>query len=276
LARSARILRKALGAAPRSLPEWEYLPEGWSAAATNPRIKGWNVEAVLAAYQRSWPRFMHMLESTDPLCVSHEAISEAPDIIFHNTIISFAYALGLAAMGRSSVSMLDWGGGIGHYYAIGRALFPDLNIEYHCKDVPVLASYGQKLFPAARFWTDGQECLSRSYDFVLASCSVHYSREWTGDIFQLARTGSSWFFITRVPSVLQVPSFVAVQRPYQYGYETEYLGWCLNRAEFLDCCGKSGLHLVREFITGEAPQIEGAPEQCVYRGFLFRLDHGSG
>jgi hypothetical protein len=50
----------------------------------------------------------------------------------------------------------------------------------------------------------------------------------------------------------------------------EYLGWCLNKAEFLAEASKLGLTLVREFVIGEQPPIANAPEPCQYRGFLFR------
>jgi len=74
-----------------------------------------------------------------------------------------------------------------------------------------------------------------------------------------------------MPFVLQAPSFVFVQRPYMYGYNTEYLGWCLNLTDFLNETSRLGLELVREFVVGERPRIINAPEQCQYRGFLFRF-----
>ena len=73
----------------------------------------------------------------------------------------------------------------------------------------------------------------------------------------------------RLPSVLHANSYAFVQRPYVYGYNTEYLGWCLNRDEFLQQASSAGMRLVREFVTGEQPFIDNAPEQCLYRGFLF-------
>jgi hypothetical protein len=52
-------------------------------------------------------------------------------------------------------------------------------------------------------------------------------------------------------------------------YDTEYPGWFLNRGQFLDEAATLGLRLRREFLTGEEPAVAGAPEQAVYRGFLF-------
>jgi hypothetical protein len=61
-----------------------------------------------------------------------------------------------------------------------------------------------------------------------------------------------------------------VQRPYQYGYDTEYLGWCFNKYEFLDTAKSIGLFLVREFFAQESSLIHNAPEQPIYYGFLFK------
>ncbi len=184
-------------------------------------------------------------------------------------MMSYAYSLGLAACQKTSISMLDWGGGIGHYYLIGKALFPDLEINYHCKDVPVLAEYGQSLFPEAHFYTNNVS-IDRTFNFVFSSCSLHYSQDWKSDLKILADVTEEYLFVTRQPIIHKFPSYVFIQRPYVYGYNTEYLGWCLNRQEFLDTAKKYGLQLIREFVTGEAPEIDHAPEPCEYRGFLFQ------
>jgi putative methyltransferase (TIGR04325 family) len=253
--------------------EWEYISDGWRAAQADPKIKGWNVQDVLEAYKTKWPTFVKNLEGAMPFGISPEAILPAQvDLVFHNTIMCFAYALALSSRQKASISMLDWGGGIGHYFLISHALVPDLEIDYHCKDVPVLAEYGQTLFPKAHFYTD-ETCLERQYDFVLASTSLHYSQDWSDVLSGLARATAGYLFITRLPIVQHAPSFVFVQRPYQYGYNTEYLGWCLNRDEFLHHAADTRLTLVREFVTGEKPYIHRAPEQCEYRGYLFQLEN---
>lgn len=255
---------------PGHIAEWEYIPAGWEAECSDPRIKGWNVESVLEAYKSRWEAFVHELQSTDPFGTSPEApTSQAVDLVFHNTLMVFAYALALASRHKTSISMLDWGGGLGHYYLISKALVPDLGLDYHCKDVPVLAEYGRQLLPQVHFYSD-ESCLSRVYDFVLASTSLHYSEDWPRVIENLARITVGYLLVTQLPVVHQAPSYVFVQRPYRYQYNTEYLGWCLNRAEFLQCAEQSGLELIREFVTGQQPQIAHAPEPCQYQAFLFR------
>ena len=252
--------------------EWEYVPEGWEALKTDPHIKGWNVESVLEAYKANWLTFLKTLEGTLPFGISPESSTEnRTNLIFHNLMMTYAYALSLSTRHKSSISMLDWGGAIGHYYLLSEKLLPDLEIDYHCKDVPVLAEYGRSLFPKAHFYTD-ETCLERQYDFVLASGSFQYSQDWASALKALAQATAGYIFVTRLPIVHQAPSYVMVQRPYQYGYNTEYLGWCLNRAEFLQCAQKTGLKLIREFVVEQLPPVHRAPEQPEHWGFLFRKE----
>jgi len=257
-------------------PEWEYIPEGWSYARKHPEVKGWNVRAILETYKRKWPRFVEIVQGTGPLGVAHESeLTANIDLCSHNTIMSFAYALTQAALYRTSLSMLDWGGGIGHYYLLAQALLPTMEIEYHCMDVPLLANYGAELFPDQHFYSD-DSCFQRSYDFVLASASMHYAEDWKSLLTRLREVTQGYLYVTRLPIVRNAPSYVFLQRACCYGYDTEYLGWCLNRREFLEAAQGSGLVLVREFIIGENPNIVNAPEACQYHGFLFNTPEAKG
>jgi putative methyltransferase (TIGR04325 family) len=245
---------------------WEYVPQGWRAEKTNSVIKGWNDPSVLDAYKAEWPDFLKNIEGTR-FFGSPESRSNAPHLIFHNTMMTYAYVLSLVARQKTAISMLDWGGTIGHYYLISQKLIPDLKIDYHCKDVPILAEYGAELLPETHFYSD-ETCLDRKYDFILASSSFQYTQNWTELLKKLAQSTAGHLFITRQPIVHEVPSYVMVQRPY-YRYQTEYLGWCLNRQELLQCADSLGLKLIREFYIGEKPFIFIAPESCEYWGFLF-------
>jgi putative methyltransferase (TIGR04325 family) len=250
--------------------EWEYVPEGWAYAKSHPEVKGWDVQDVLDVYKRKWPNFLAMLGGKGPLGIVHESELESHTNIYgHNTIMSFAYAITLAARNMNSLTVLDWGGGIGHYYLIAKAILPKLKFHYHCKDVPLLTEYGAQLFPEQHFYTN-ESCLERTYDFVMASASLHYTEDWERVVAGLSQATQGYLYVAHLPIVLDVPSFVFVQRPYAYGYNTEYLAWCLNRDEFLEPIQATGLELIREFIYGYSPIIHKAPEQNTYRGFLFK------
>jgi putative methyltransferase (TIGR04325 family) len=251
-------------------PEFEHVAEGWSRP-----VQGWNTDSVLALYEEKWPTFRRALEGAGPLGVNHEApreaIERADDVAYaHNLLVSFAYVLALAAGGRDRVSILDWGGGIGHYYVVARAVLPGVAVDYTSRDLPVLAARGRKLLPDAAF-SDDDTCLERRYDLVLASSSLHYAEDWRGTLAGLAGATAGYLYLTRVPLALQSPSFVVLQRAQRHGYGTEYLGWVLNRDELLETAHGLGLRLVREFLVYAQFAAEGAPEKPTrHGGFLFR------
>jgi putative methyltransferase (TIGR04325 family) len=249
-------------------PAWEMLPGGFASLPASAR--GWSDESILAAQRERWPAFVAALAGPGPLGVAHESPAIGrEDLAAHHTVMAFAYVLARAARGRDRLSLLDWGGGIGHYAALARVLMPEVELEYDCRDLPLLCRHGRTLFPNATFHED-DGCLDRTYDLVLASSSLQYREDWRGTLAGLARATGGWLFVTRLPVVRRVPSFVVVQRPSAHGYHTEYAGWFLNRGELLDEGARLGLALEREILIDERAVVAGAPEACEYRGFLFR------
>jgi putative methyltransferase (TIGR04325 family) len=251
-------------------PEWEYVPEGWARRETDSKVKGWDVDAVVEAYGRRWPVFVEAVAGSGPLAVHHELAEPGThDIDAHNMLVSFAYVLALAARGKNRLSLLDWGGGIGHYYLIARQAVPGLELEYHCRDVPKLCAYGRELFPEASFYED-ESCLARRFDLVLASGSLQYSEDWPATLARLAGATDRYLYVTRLPVAFSSASFVVLQRAYAYGYDTEYLGWVINRDELLAAAEAAGMVLVREFLLAARFSAPAAPEDPVeHRGFLF-------
>lgn len=261
---AARRIRALL---PRS--EWEYVPAGWN--STDSRIKGWNVASVVKAQRAKWPEFMRLMSGTGPLGVAHESwCPSEQNHSAHNTHMSFAYVLALAAQQGVRVSMLDWGCGLGHYYVIGKALLPGVSFEYCGKDLPLICEAARVALPEATFCDDEVTCFARTYDLVMASTSLQYMEHWRETVRKLAGVCRRYLYLARVPIVNRVPSFVVVQRPHSYGYDTEYLCWYFNRSEFLDHMKSIGLELVREFINFDRVIVRGAPENGEYRNFLFR------
>ena len=110
---------------------------------------------------------------------------------------------------------------------------------------------------------------------MLSSSSLQYIEDWRKTASRLAGATSSYLFVTRLPIVHHEASFVVVQRAHRYGYGTEYLGWHLNRQEFLDHMERERMSLVREFLIQEMPHVRRAPEQGEQRGFLFRPAGGA-
>jgi hypothetical protein len=72
----------------------------------------------------------------------------------HTQYILFGYVLALAARHKTKVSVLDYGGNLGDYYRLGRALVPDVKLDYHCKELPQVAEAGRRLTPEVTWHTD--------------------------------------------------------------------------------------------------------------------------
>ena len=260
-------------AAPEPEPEWEYVPEGWARTESDPRVKGWDVEAVAAAYRDKWPLFERALAGTGPLGIYHETAAGdemgREDPVAHDLVLTFAYVAALASREERRLSLLDWGGGVGHYGAIARATLP-VEVDYHCREVPQIAAAARELGVPGRFVSD-DSWRDRSYDLVLVSGSLQYAEDWCAQLAELASVTGRYLYVTRLPCARSSPSFHVLQRAYRYGYGTEYVGWVVNRDELLACAASCGLELVREFAIDAWLSAAEAPEDPIgHRGFLFR------
>lgn len=254
--------------------EWEMMPDTdavWGGA------EGWSHASIAARQVAKWDAFLAAIAPPLPIGRSHEAAPDADlDVSAHNTAMSFAYVLGrvLAEAAPAAPSILDWGGGIGHYYRYARALFPDSRFDYVIKDFAELCEAGAARNQGARFVATDETALAGRHDLVFASSSLHYARDVFGLLDRLAAASFRYLFVTRTPFVEQSEDFVVVQRPHRYGYMTEYAGWFLNRGKFEKFLAGRGLALEREFMLAERPHVPNAPEQCRYLGLLFRRQSG--
>lgn len=248
----------------------EYAPEGWNALSGKIGIQGWDNESVIAAEVAKWQSFRENLEGAGPLGFSHEHtdLSDVRNVYFHNIHITYAYVLALAARNKTELSMLDWGGGLGHYYLLGKALLPDVNIRFDCREVPMMCEAGKKLCPEIRFHADDR-CLENSYDLVMVNGSLGYFENWKELLDRITQTVNRYFFLTRVLTVRDSPSFVVLQHTDIYDYKSDMLTQVFNEKEILDVVASSGLRLVREFVVGDRVAIAGAPELPRDCGWLF-------
>jgi putative methyltransferase (TIGR04325 family) len=250
-------------------PEFEIVPEGWAGVSG-----GWDDGAVADAYLAKWPDWVAALEGPGPLGVYHEARAGEPiasdDLAAHNMLLSFAYVLARVAAGNDRISVLDWGGGFGHYAVLARAVLPGTSFDWHCREVPSIAAAGARANPAVTFHAD-DACLNGSYDLVLASSSLQYEEDWVTLLRRLGAAATGLLLVTRLPIALESPSFVVLQRAGAYGYETEYGGWVVSRDELLAAGEAAGLELDRELLLDAWMSPAGATESPIgHRGFLFR------
>ena len=263
------LVRKLRRRPPRT---FEYVPEGWQRARSDPKVKGWNVKSVFTAQLARWEKLRESIRAPHPWGVADNARVHSPhDVMHHNQAATFAYVLLCAAHRQRRVSLLDWGGGLGEFCLLAREILPpDVELDYHTKEVPAQLEIARRTVPEATLYDDDEQFAGRRFDLVLASGALQYVEDWRGVLARLAAATGRLLFITRLPVVLAGPSFVMLQRSYAYGYDTEYLSWCLRRDEFLTAAHLCGLSLVREFAVGETFDIKGAPAPYHGRGYLFR------
>lgn len=245
--------------------DYEYFSTEWSDTLSN--LPGWNVQSVVDAYQSGWTDYLRRIQSAEPMDLqSADCASQTSALIAQNMRLIFAFALARAAYGRPNLRVLDWGGGIGHYFQLAKILLPECNLDWTIKDLPLLCEAGRRLSPQVKFTESDEQALASNYDLVFASGVLQYIRDWQHTAANLARVSESWLLITRLPVCLNHSGFVALQTSYQ----TTYPFWVLNRAKFLQHLEGCGMRLVREFLVGSSARIPKAPADWEQRGFLFR------
>lgn len=256
---------------PRREHDLEFVPEGWSRALRDTRIKGWDVAAVPAAQAARLQCWQEAAQGPRPLGSSTATGDLTNDLERHNTLVSFAYTAALAAQGQNTLRLLDWGGGLGQYSWLTEGVLPGIVLEYHCQDVAHQIATGRQYLPRATFYAPDETAPAHYFDLVLASGALQYVQDWQAALAALQAKSRRYLLVTRLPVTLRGESHVVLQRAYRHGYNTEFLGWRLQRDEFLRVAAEQGLVLVREFLIGEAEWARGAPQPAEARGYLFRI-----
>lgn len=112
--------------------------------------------------------------------------------------VLIAYIVALAGRDRERISVLDWGGGLGHYEALARPSVPGLELEYHVKETPAVCAQGRALRPELTFHDD-ETCLDRRYDLVVASSSLQYEPDRRALLARLSDAVGRYLYVARVP-----------------------------------------------------------------------------
>jgi putative methyltransferase (TIGR04325 family) len=262
----ASRIRRQLGLPPT---HWEYVAREWP--ETDARAEGWAHPSVAAALIEKWPEYASVVNGTAPLGLWPLA-PQARDELAHNLMMSFGYVIARASHQREALSVLDWGGSIGHYALAARQLLPEMAFDYTIRELPEICATIKTVQPWVSTATTDDAAFARSYDLVLASNSIQYARDWRRLTARMAEAARQWLFVTCVPVVAQSDDFIIVQRPYRYGLSTEYISWVFNRAKLLKHFEGLGLSLVREFLAGGAIDAHGAPQVAQHEGYLFCRD----
>lgn len=248
-----------------------YAPEGWQTAV--PAASGAESESFRAhlrdQWERVWEPFVVRLNDQGMAAQTltgprHVRIEE------HSSWMTYAYILALAAQRKSSLKILDYGGGLGYFYWVGKALLPGIDLEYHCKEMPALVREGMLVTPGA-VWHMDDACLEEEYDLVVLSSVLEYVEDWQALLERASRATQSYVYLAATPVVDRVSSYVAIQR--YKGTTVRYRQF--NKAELQKACSAAGLQLAREFLEGDHEPILNAPEQPYYYGCLLQRVQGA-
>jgi putative methyltransferase (TIGR04325 family) len=254
-------------------PEWEYVADHWP--RDDARSFGWDDSSVVQSMRQNWPAYKRAVDGTDPLAF-WPWFSGGRDPQAHNVVMTWGYVLARAGSGKLQLSVLDWGGALGNYAAVGKALLPEVRLDFTVKERPALCTAGRELLPEVSFTSSEDECFSRRYDLVVASNALQYAQDWRATVQRLADAAEQWLFITCLPVVHNSGSFIVVQRPQRHGLKADYISWVLNCGDFLAHVRASGFALDRIFIAGGTTSYRNAPEASESLGFLFKKGFAAG
>ena len=115
----------------REPADWVYTNGTWPADL--PIDSGWEHASVTATQVSEWQSVVKRAERPS-LMAGGDAIATSQDCIVQSRFLAFGYVLGRTATGTASVSILDWGSGLGQYAVYARALYPELEIDYSCRE----------------------------------------------------------------------------------------------------------------------------------------------
>jgi len=237
-------------------PQWTFVGTTWDDSMG--QVRGWDTESAADAFRGM---FSDAADEANSGAITQGGLER------HNVLVSFGYSACVASLGKQHIAMLDWGGAVGAYALYARSFLPDIEVEYHCKDVQEIAAVGSTLLPSDHFYSD-DSCLNRQYDFVLASGSLQYSKDWRGVLRGLATAvqPGGYLFVTRL---FEAPSTLYVA--HQAAYGTEFLCWCIPADEFVPEVISHGLTLVREFHLDDRPAaVAGYEPGFRLKGYLFQ------
>jgi putative methyltransferase (TIGR04325 family) len=245
--------------------EREYVGTTWP---TNPP-SSWDDASHEATMRRNWPFVAERIAGTGPLNMLPYRSDEA-NLTAHNMVMTFLYAAARAGHKKDRLSILDWGGSVGHYALVARRMLPEIAFDFVVKEQPTNYRLAHELNRDTTFVDSDDACFARHYDVVMANSAIHYEQDWKKLMGRLAASADCWLLITCLPIVRKVPGFVVVQRLRSAGFLGEFYSNVVNRNDFVDEVARHGFVLERELMSWDPVIYRGAPEATLGAGFLFR------
>ena len=98
---------------------YEFIDYSWPQEM---HLKGWQADGVQENREQTWQTFVNSVEGNGLLGIGENDLNipQYINLNVQNLYLSYGYCLSLACHNKQRVTMLDWGGSIGHYYLIGK------------------------------------------------------------------------------------------------------------------------------------------------------------
>ena len=240
-----------------SVTHFQYAPRGWSTPLPGGAHSDDFWSAFTAQEQAASEELIARMRAREPLL---ETRGDE-----HTKHLLFGYALALTARHKTKVSVLDYGSNLGDYYWLGRALVPDVELDYHCRELPKVAEAGRRITPNVVWHTD-DTVLTGSYDLVMFSSCIQCLPNWQDILVRAAQSTRNYLLLADVPTVRDVPAYIVTHR--ERGRTN--LQILMNHSEIVGTVERTGLQLVREFAMGPHPPVANATEQPMCLGWLFQ------
>jgi putative methyltransferase (TIGR04325 family) len=162
-----------------------------------------------------------------------------------------AFALPLtrrAEAGRFRV--LDFGGGPGAYYFFMRTQMPEgLTLEWDIFETALMAAQGRKVYASEPlyFFSEWQDILTKRYDVILASNTLHCFETPYDVVDRLASTNCKYFVVQDVPVIpggrdritIQMPPRLRVRKTYRKANFPLFPTWFFSEDALLKYLSKS-------------------------------------
>lgn len=114
-------------------------------------------------------------------------------------------------IGKTSLRILDVGGGAGDNYDwIARGIGSG-GLRWHVVDNQVSIDLGREVFSGRHGLTFSAEPVADTFDFVVVVGTLQYIRDWSGFLREITSRGRPRIFIARSPLRTNGPSFMTVQ-----------------------------------------------------------------
>ena len=259
-----RVIRRGTS---RSGYRLYFAPRGWSTPLPPRSEVLYESNKVIREEHENWaPLLRRARHRSLPLASTDDGADPVTVFGDHNAYMTFGYVAALAARNRSSLSILDYGGNLGYFQSLVRALLQDVQLDYHCKELPAMARAGRELHPDVTWHVD-DACLDDHYDLVMFNGSLQYLEAWREMLGRASRGSRGYVYITDLSVVARAPSYVVAQ----HSAGATMLYGVINRDDLTSAFRDANLRLVREFWVGPHMPVEGgAPEQPSYFGALLQ------